>query len=505
MSGARLRRATPADLEAVVDVFLDSWASYRGILPPRLADRWTRAEAAEYWRTRLAEPAQTLILAERDGEAGGFVAFGPGVEARSGELSSLYVRAASGGEGIGRALLTHAEGEMRGRGWVVARLWVFAANRRARRFYERLGWRREGAEQVEESFGELELRMSKRLVPTTQMQREMEQQPAVLAAMLARRDEIQRGLREIVGEPHGVSLLARGSSDNAAIYARYLLELALRRPVSLVAPSLWTRYGLAERLPGQVVIAVSQSGETPEIVSTLRAMGEAGARSVAITNSGRSPLGAAADLVFELAAGAEQAVPATKTFSATLAAIAIIAEAVGTVPWGESDWSNLLSAQQALLADVEPARVAAESLVDSSAIVELGRGPLYAIALEGALKLAETTSLSASGFSSADFLHGPIARARPGVSVVAYATAGPVADDVHAAAEKSLGAGASLVVVGDDYRGRGLHLPVPGGLDEWLAPIAYAVRAQQLALFATEALGVDPDQPPNLSKVTATT
>lgn len=506
MTAGRLRRATAEDLDAVVDLFLDSWAGYADTLPRPLVERWGRGEATEYWRARLADPDGDLVLAEGDaGKPLGFVRFGPGPEPGVGELSSLYVRWDASGAGLGGILLRDAEREMRLRGWSSARLWVFAANLRARRFYERQGWRADGPERIEAEFGELELGLWKRLLASTRMQLEMEQQPAVLEGLLARRGPIGDEVRDAVGKPAGVQLLARGSSDNAAIYARYLLEIVMRRPVSLVAPSLWTRYGLSEPLDDHVVVAVSQSGETPEIVSTMRAMVAAGARSVAITNSASSALGGAADLTVSLGAGVEEAVPATKTFTTTMMAVALIAEALGSVSWDRRQWSDLLAVFRFLLADVEPPRAAAKAFVDDRAVVHLGRGPLYSIALEGALKLAETTSISASGYSSADFLHGPIARATPGTAVVAYVGSGPVADDVHLTATKSAAGGASLVVVGDDDRGQGLHVPVPAGLDEWLAPIAYAVRAQQLALFATEALDIDPDRPPSLNKVTATT
>ena len=151
----------------------------------------------------------------------------------------------------------------------------------------------------------------------TAMAREMAEQPGVIGALLDRREEFAARLRAIAPEPlTGVLLIARGSSDNAAIYGRYVLEAALRRPVSLAAPSLWTRYGLAEDLRGYLAVGVSQSGKTPEITDTLERVKAAGAAAVAVTNDGGSPLAEIADEAIDLDVGPEQAVPATKTVTA---------------------------------------------------------------------------------------------------------------------------------------------------------------------------------------------
>src|SRR3954453_23808083 len=200
------------------------------------------------------------------------------------------------------------------------------------------------------------------------MAAEMAEQPAVLAELAGRRAEVVEHVRACLPEPlAGVVLVARGSSDYAAVYGRYLLELAARRPVALAAPSLQTRYDARTELPGWVAVAVSQSGRTPEIVATLErlvaggaggggvtnlpAPGAAGARGVAITNAPASPLAAAAGATIALGAGEERAVPATKTLTAQLAAFALVAEELGPLPWRGEDWERVIAAVAVVLAD----------------------------------------------------------------------------------------------------------------------------------------------------------
>jgi len=340
----------------------------------------------------------------------------------------------------------------------------------------------------------------------TAMAREMAEQPALTAALLERRHELAARVRAIAPRPlAGVILIARGSSDNAAVYGRYVLEAALRRPVSLAAPSLWTRYGLEEDLRGHLAVGVSQSGRTPEIADTLARVRDAGAATVAVTNDAASPLAAAAHATIDLQVGREDAVPATKTVTAQLAAFAILADALGHAPWPAHAWEAVPRAQQELLSDDAPAAAAGAEIARARSHVQLGRGFLYSIALEGALKVAETTGLAASGFSVADFLHGPIAIANPGTVAVTYVAAGPVERDVREAAARARAAGAELIVVGHEPGDAELHVPVPERVPEALAPLVHIVRAQQLALHATLALGRDPDRPQGLTKVTPTT
>jgi len=334
------------------------------------------------------------------------------------------------------------------------------------------------------------------------MAAEMAQQPQVIAALTGRRAELVRQITSILPDDlSGIVLLARGSSDHAAVYGRYVLELAAGRPVSLAAPSLHTLYGAKVDYRGYLAVAVSQSGRTPEIVTVLERMKAGGARCLAITNSPDSPLGAAADMVLDLDAGVEEAVPATKTFSAQIVAFALIAEALGAVPWNGSDWERLRAHVEVVLGDDTPARRVATIIGNSTGLVTVGRGILYSAALEAALKLKETTSILAEGYSSADLRHGPIAVATGGLPVVAFIAPGPAAPDMHELMSWLDRRGARVLDVSEEV---GAALPLPGGLPEMLVVVPAIVRAQQLALWLARHRGIDPDAPAGLSKVTLT-
>ncbi len=502
-----VRAAGPADREAIAAVFLACWReTYRGVIPDAAIARWDDESAGRLWEEAIAAPDTSVAVAESDGAVAGVVRFGrdPDDPAR-GHVASLYVAPSHAGAGIGRRLLEHAEGELAAAGHATATLWVFEANAAAVAFYRRCGWIAGGRTRIEPEYGEPEVELVRMLGPGSRMRSEMAEQPALLEALLGRRPEIVAALAAAAPDaPRGVIMVARGSSDNAAVYGRYAIELALRRPVSLAAPSLWTRYGLTEDLDGYVAVAASQSGRTPEIVTMLESLRTAGATAFAITNDGESPLAEAAHATVELGAGEERAIPATKTVGAQLAAFAFVAEALGDAPWSVSDWDALAPAQRALLADGESAAGAATVIAAGDGSVHLGRGALFAVALESALKLTETSLTQAIAHSSADFLHGPVAMARRETPVVAYVAPGPVARDVERATAAARAAGTPLVLVGEQGAPGALHVPVPAGIAEWLSPLVHVVRAQQLAAEVTFALGGDPDRPRGLNKITLT-
>jgi glucosamine--fructose-6-phosphate aminotransferase (isomerizing) len=335
------------------------------------------------------------------------------------------------------------------------------------------------------------------------MTSEMAEQPRVLAALAGRRDELIAHVREALpGAPAGIVLVARGSSDNAAVFGRYVLELATRRPVALAAPSLVTRYGVQDRLDGWLAVGVSQSGKTPEIVSVLESFGAAGATTVAITNDRSSPLAGAADATIDTDAGSERAVPATKTVTAQFAAFALLAEALGDgLPWGDDAWDALPDAVGALLADDGPARAAAAVVGDAQGLVAIARGLLLGAALEAALKLKEMTGILAEGASAADFLHGPIAVVRRELPVLTLAAGGPAAADVAEFAQAARARGGRVLSIAPDASA---DLPIPASIPDGLAGITAIVRAQQLAREVSLLRGIDPDSPFGLSKVTPT-
>ncbi len=242
------------------------------------------------------------------------------------------------------------------------------------------------------------------------------------------------------------------------------------------------------------MVALSQSGATPEIISTCQAVRDAGATVIGITNEPGSPLAGAVDLLLTTDAGAELAVPATKTVTAQFAALATVAAALGTGPAAGDALAGLPGAVAAALADPGPARDLAERWRAIDRLVVAGRGLGYAAALETALKVAETTGILAEGMSAADLYHGPIAAVYAGAPVLLVPVGGPGDADLA------------------DLRGllNGRHaetaaLPGPAGDAEPAQVITAVVRGQQLAYALAVARGADPDAPAHLTKVTETT
>lgn len=333
------------------------------------------------------------------------------------------------------------------------------------------------------------------------MSAEMAEQPQRLADLLDRADEIAATVRAVLPEPLAATVLvARGSSDHAATTGAYLLEMATRRPVASASPSVQTVYGSDTDLSGCLVVAVSQSGRTPEIVTSLERARATGGRTIAVTNDAGSPLAEAAEAVVALDAGEEQAVPATKTVTAQLAAFALLAQGCGDVGFGPGVRHRVPGLVADLLADPEPADELAGWLAGQHRLATVARGLLYGAAAETALKIEETTSLFAAGYSAADLRHGPIAAASTGLPVLALAHPGPAAAEVTDLVEDLRQRGADVRLAGP----LGDVLPWPGDVPEVAAPFLAVVRAQQVALALARRLGLDPDSPTGLAKVTHT-
>jgi glucosamine--fructose-6-phosphate aminotransferase (isomerizing) len=326
------------------------------------------------------------------------------------------------------------------------------------------------------------------------MTAEMAEQPAVLARLVERAAADAASVRAIVPGPlAGVMFVARGSSDNAAVFGRYLAELTGGRPAGLVAPSIYTRYHAAVDWRGYLVVALSQSGSTPEILSTCQAVRAAGATVIGVTNAPGSPLTAAVDLVLTTDAGPELAVPATKTVTAQLLLLAVVATALGG---GLDPGAGLMTAPAAVaavLADPGPMADLARRWQGLDRLVVAGRGLGYPAALETALKVKEVTGILAEGISTADLRHGPIAAVYAGAPVLLVDAGGPATADI--AELRALLARRTAVVA---------SLPVPAGLPEPVQVIAATVRGQQLAWALARARGADPDAPAHLTKVTGT-
>ena len=334
------------------------------------------------------------------------------------------------------------------------------------------------------------------------MAAEMMEQPARLRQLIGRFDALVERVSEAAPVPmNGICIVARGSSDHAAVYGRYLLEAATGKPVSLAAPSLHTLYRVDVDYSGQLVIGVSQSGATPEIVRTLQALQDAGGRGLAITNDPESALAEAADETIELEMGRERAVPATKTVTGQLTAVAIAACALGRAPFTLGELKAVPGWVQEVLDDPGPVAAVAEALVGASQVIIVARGYLFAAALETALKIKETCSLDADGYSAADLRHGPIAAVTHGLPVVVLRSSGPALSDVTSLVEELRARQASVLVVGSGDR---VDLSLPAKAPEALTPIVAVVRGQQLAHELALRLGYDPDSPEGLTKVTRT-
>jgi fructoselysine-6-P-deglycase FrlB-like protein len=318
----------------------------------------------------------------------------------------------------------------------------------------------------------------------------------------------QVGALEALGrETSQVLFIARGSSDNAAVYGQYLCSVLAGRLVSLAAPSLATVYRADLDLQRVLAVAVSQSGATEEIVTTLDWARHCGARTVAVTNVAGSPLTEAADVALITRAGRELAVPATKTYTTQLAALAVLALSMGREASGLEALRGVPDAVEAMLEVAPAAEALAGRLTDADTVVVSGRGFAYSTALELSLKLKETCYVTAIGLSYADLVHGPIAVLDAGTPALLVAAAeGPMLPEMTGLARRIAGTGADVYGIGGDRDfAAACRSTLPGpSLPEHLAPFALVVPGQFLVEALARAKGLDPDAPRGLDKVTQT-
>ena len=342
----------------------------------------------------------------------------------------------------------------------------------------------------------------------TIMASEIAEQPGAVARTLEALRPLRPELRRLAAGTRLVTFIARGSSDNAATYGRYLCEIHAGRPASLAAPSVATHYRAAVDLDGVLAVALSQSGETEEIVETLRWARDHGARTVAVTNGAASALAAVADLVLTTQAGPELAVPATKTYTAELAALTELAAAlVPDDPAFDAAQERVPAAVEAMLSTAAAADVLAGELTAISSLVVSGRGFTYSTALELALKVKETCLLPAIGMSHADLEHGPIAVLGDDTPALLVAPgSSPVLPGITALAGTAAARGSRAYGIGGDRAFAAACTAVLPGPDlpEALAPLALVVPGQLLVEALARRLGLDPDHPRGLTKVTQT-
>jgi glucosamine--fructose-6-phosphate aminotransferase (isomerizing) len=339
---------------------------------------------------------------------------------------------------------------------------------------------------------------------------EILEQPEVAARFLARASEVVGPLAEVIrarGVDH-VVIAARGTSDHAAIYAQYVLGIRHGLSVGLGTPSVISLYGAEPRLDRSLVIGISQSGASPDVVGVVQAGRRQGAPTLAITNDPGSPLAEAAETTIDLETGPELAVAATKTYTTQLLAIAAVSAALS----GSADDARALDALPDALGSVlalEPEVIAmAAEQAHADRLLVLARGYEYATAREWALKLKELARVFADPYSAADFEHGPVALLEPGVPALAVVRPGPARDGVVALLRRlRQDLAADLAIVSDDAEALAearWPFRLPAGTPEWLGPIVSIVPGQLHALHLTRARGIDPEAPRNLSKVTRT-
>lgn len=340
------------------------------------------------------------------------------------------------------------------------------------------------------------------------LEREIFEQPEIMRGFLQRETE---NARQIAGKLRGqfsyILIAARGSSDNAARYAQYLFGVHHHIQVALATPSLFTMYHSAPDLSGAFVIGISQSGKSPDIVAVLAEAKKQGRPTLAITNDAASPLANMADFILPLEAGIEKAVAATKTFTTSLAALALFSCCLNE---NQDHLNALLQVpvqMQRTLDDLNPAMSHVERYRYMEQCAVIGRGMNYATAFEVALKIKELTTVVAEPYSSADFRHGPIATAQPGFPVVVVAPLGAVYQDTTALIQELKQRRAELLVISDDPQALAtadLALPFAPGLPEWLTPLVAIVPGQRFAMQLTFEKHLNPDQPEGLQKITET-
>jgi glucosamine--fructose-6-phosphate aminotransferase (isomerizing) len=340
------------------------------------------------------------------------------------------------------------------------------------------------------------------------MAAEIAEQPEVLSRLLAPEHLARtRALADTIRErnPRFVLLAARGTSDHAALYAKYLVEVSLGLPAGLASPSTMTAYGARPDLSDVLLLTVSQSGGSPDLVETVRTARAGGATTLSVTNNPDSELAAAAELHLDILAGPELAVAATKSYSAQLMALWLVIE---MFRGGDASSAHAVpAAAQRLVARRAEVADLASRYRFTDRLVTTGRGYSYPTAREAALKLMETSYVAAHAFSGADLLHGPLAMIDHDHPVIAIVPDGLGADAMRPVLERLAERGADVAVFGgnqSEHQGTVRFNFGAPEVSEELHPIIDIIPLQLMALEMTLARGFNPDAPRGLSKVTKT-
>ncbi len=345
----------------------------------------------------------------------------------------------------------------------------------------------------------------------TDLLSEIRQQPEAIRQMLSSESgRVAAISRQLSSHRFSYAVLAaRGTSDNAARYGQYIFGAINQLSVALAAPSLFTRYHTPPRLEGALVIGISQSGQSPDIVSVIEEARQQGAPTIAITNDLDSPLAHAAEYQISLGVGIEHSVAATKTYTAQLTALALLALSLKKTPIQLDELQAVPDALAQALESEPQASEAARILAGADHTLFIGRGFNYSTAWEVSLKCKELAHIQAEAYSSADFLHGPIALVRQGSPVGIISIGDTFREELNNLAATLRERGAHLITFGDQpmegaLAGQDLFVPLPASLPEWLSPIAAILPGQLLAYHLARSRGYDPDNPQLIHKVTLT-
>lgn len=338
---------------------------------------------------------------------------------------------------------------------------------------------------------------------------EIFQQPTVLAGLLGSQWDRTTVIAEAIRQrdPRYIFLAARGTSDHAGLYAKYLLGSENKLPLALAATSLFSVYGTPPNLRDALVVGISQSGQSPDILSVMNEGRRQGCPTLAIVNDAMSPMASNAEFVIDISAGIEEAVAATKSYTAQLMAVAMLSVALSGHASRCSDLAEVPARITEVLRLDGILKTAAEDYREMTQCVVLGRGFNFASAFEWSLKLKELAYVVAAPYSSADFQHGPIAIVNPGFPVLVIAPKDEVLPDLIRVLRRLKDeCGANLLVLSNDAEALSLAdtpVCIPGG-PAWTSPMVAIVAAQLFCYHLTRAKGIDPEAPRGLHKVTRT-
>jgi glucosamine--fructose-6-phosphate aminotransferase (isomerizing) len=302
---------------------------------------------------------------------------------------------------------------------------------------------------------------------------------------------------------------ARGTSDNAALYCKYLLEIQHGLPVALAAPSVFTLYDTVPKFgENALVLGISQSGAAPDVTEVVRRARESGALTACITNEADSALASVSEFPLLIGAGEEIGVAATKTYTGSLALLALLSTALDdTHPERLEHLRRAADAMEKALGLDNAIKHLVEKYADLSGCVILGRGYNHATATELALKLTETCGIAARAYSAANFQHGPIAQVVRGYPCLLFAPNGKAFTPMAKLAEKLRAQNPALICFAHDaafLAGSETAVRIPGPVTEWVSPLVYIIAGQLFTYWLCTLKGLDPDSPRGLAKVTQT-